>query len=282
MRSYRQFQSGVALAMLMWFVAALSLLVAALVAQSRLDVRLTQLHRDQAIAAASGDGAVQLAMDQWYAAKNNAAKQGWMQVGIHFDDRDIQVTIVSLSGLIDVNNAPPELLTKAFAIAGNVPMEQAEVLARRVVNYRKPSLQDDKHQRNRHFDTLEDLLRVPGVGRDLIERLRPVMYGASTGQPGVNIGFAPPEVLAVLGADADQARRLVNARGGDGVNLGGSGFATDFQSTRHMLLYRVDAIVNVNGKQFLRRCWVKMGRSAQGMLPWRIYRREAPRLLSTG
>ncbi len=275
-------QKGVALAMLMWFVAALSLLVVALVAQSRLDVRLAQLHRDQAIAAAVGDGAVQLGMDRWYATKIGGTKRGWSQTNVMLGGISAQVTVVSLSGLIDVNTAPPGLLVKAFTVAGKVPMERAEALAQRVVNYRNPPRQQGRLKYNPHFDVLEDLLRVPGIGRELLERLRPVMYGAGTGQPGVNVGFAPPAVLAVLGADADQAQRIVSARGGDGANMGGFGFAREFQSTRHIMMYRVDAVVNVNEKQFLRRCWVKIGRSAQGVLPWHIYRREPPRLLSTG
>ena len=51
-------QRGVALAMLLWMLAALTLLVSGVVFQSRTDVQLTRLHLDQARAQAAAQGGV--------------------------------------------------------------------------------------------------------------------------------------------------------------------------------------------------------------------------------
>ena len=57
-------QQGVALAIVVWFIAGMSLLVASIVSQATVDTRLAQLHVAKAEAAAAGDGAIQLMLAQ--------------------------------------------------------------------------------------------------------------------------------------------------------------------------------------------------------------------------
>ena len=53
-------QQGVAIAMVAWFLAAMSLLVVGIVSEAQNDVRMAQLHSSKARAIAAGDGAIQL------------------------------------------------------------------------------------------------------------------------------------------------------------------------------------------------------------------------------
>ena len=55
-------QRGVALAVVVWFIAGMSLLVAGIVSQARVDIQLAQLHLFRAQAEAAGDGAIHLLM----------------------------------------------------------------------------------------------------------------------------------------------------------------------------------------------------------------------------
>ena len=58
----RRRQEGVALAIVVWFLAAMSLLVSGIVFQARVDTRLAQLHAASAKAMSAGDGAIQLTL----------------------------------------------------------------------------------------------------------------------------------------------------------------------------------------------------------------------------
>ena len=55
-------QRGVALAVVMWFIAGMSLLVAGIVGHARVDLQLAQVHVARAKAVAAGDGAIRLAL----------------------------------------------------------------------------------------------------------------------------------------------------------------------------------------------------------------------------
>ncbi len=58
----RKGESGVALGIVVWFIAGMALLVSGIVSEARIDTRLAQLHYFKAQAAAAGDGAINLAL----------------------------------------------------------------------------------------------------------------------------------------------------------------------------------------------------------------------------
>ena len=57
-------QKGVALAIVVWFIAGMSLLVAGIVSHARVDTQMAQLHIAKAKAVAAGDGAIQLMLGE--------------------------------------------------------------------------------------------------------------------------------------------------------------------------------------------------------------------------
>ena len=55
-------QRGVALGVVVWFIAGMALLVSGIIAEARIDTRMAQIHYFRAQAAAAGDGAINLAL----------------------------------------------------------------------------------------------------------------------------------------------------------------------------------------------------------------------------
>jgi general secretion pathway protein K len=116
---YRRSQSGVALAIVVWFIAAMSLLVAGIVAQAKVDTRMAQSHVARAHAVAAGDGAIQLMLA---AIQSNQIKgyrgRGVPQLDFEIGEQKVSVSLVPVGGLIDLNGASKELLVELFAGSG--------------------------------------------------------------------------------------------------------------------------------------------------------------------
>ena len=55
-------QQGIALGVVVWFIAGMALIVSGIVSEAKVDTRMAQLHYFRAQAAAAGDGAINLAL----------------------------------------------------------------------------------------------------------------------------------------------------------------------------------------------------------------------------
>jgi type II secretory pathway component PulK len=263
-------QQGVALAIVVWFIAGMSLLVAGIVAQARVDTHMAQIHVARAKAAAAGDGAIQLMMVDLMTSRREAGAlpEGRYRVG----EIDVAVMLVPQAGLIDINRAQPEVLAALFLLAGGLPEEEARLLAETVVQSRTAPV-----GQGLRLHAVEDLLRVPGVSRTLLDSVRDFIVVADSGQGVVNWSLAPDELLQVLAranpaqADAVRARRG-GAGAGDPRSAGG-------QTASRSGAYRADAIVRYGDKTWLRRRWISIQTSSSSALPWRVTRTEPPRVL---
>ena len=137
------------------------------------------------------------------------------------------VSLMDEAGRLDLNTAPPEILTRLLRSVGANPT-RAEALAAAVVEWRTPGPRPGPSgARGRPFGFVEELLQVPGFGRELLYgRPRRQRDGRTvfqrglmdfltvyTGASRVNVNYAPAEVLAALpGMDRERARSLVAAR----------------------------------------------------------------------
>ena len=116
---------------------------------------------------------------------------------------------VRKSARVDLNTAPKELLSGLFTSIG-VRREMADDLADRIVawrtapaegqdqeasNYRTAGLQ--YAPRGAPFPHVDELSLVLGVTPDLMERIAPFVTVYS-GQPGINVLAASPQVVAAL------------------------------------------------------------------------------------
>jgi len=241
----------------------MSLLVAGIVSQARVDTQMAQVHVARAKAAAAGDGAIQLMMVDLMTRQRGA---GEFPVGRYrLGEVEVTVSMLPAAGLIDINRAQPEVLFALFSLAGGLPEEQARLLAGTVVQSRTAGAA------GRQMDAVEDLLRVPGASRTLLDSVRDFIVVGESGQGGTNWSLAPDEILDVLArsnpAQADAVRARRSSPGAGGQTAGRSG------------AYRADAIVRYGDKTWLRRRWVSIETSSSTALPWRYTRTEPPRVL---
>jgi general secretion pathway protein K len=263
-------QQGVALAIVVWFIAGMSLLVAGIVAQARVDTHMAQVHVARAKAAAAGDGAIQLMMVDLMTSRRTG---GHVPVG-RYRVGDIEATVLMVpeAGLIDIGSAQQEVLFALFLLAGRLPEEQARLLAETVVKSRSAAA--DQGVR---LHAVEDLLRVPGFSRTLLDAVRDfIVVGGSSGG-AINWSQAPEALLEILARANPAQADAVRARRG---NAGGSKVRSDGgQAASVSGAYRADAIVRYGDKTWLRRRWLSIETSSSSALPWRFTRTEPPRVL---
>ncbi|MFV0478777.1 MAG: hypothetical protein ACK5ME_13220 [Parahaliea sp.] len=271
-------QRGVALAVVMWFLAAMSLLVAGIVAHSRVDTQLAQIHVARAKVAAAGDGAIQLMMDRFLSAGVKRADRdsalpnsGRFQLG----DMAVQVSIRPASLLIDVFSAPPRLLAALFVHRGGLSDARAQALAETMVKLRSSRRSTAQQSTSVVLATQEDLLQLPGFSRVLLDAITDDIVpvpGSSVGRVG---GVSPAAVI-----DALQVGGELQLGTDDGADAEGG---TGSRNLQDSTLLRVDAVIEYNGQRWLRRRWLKISPGSDSGLPWHSIRIEAPRVVaSTG
>jgi hypothetical protein len=277
-------QRGVALAILVWFIAAMSILVAGVVMQARVDIKLAQLHSGKARAEALADGAIQLVL----AHARYLETQGEFFVRAQhlfqqpMGDYTVSVSLTPLSGLIDLNKAPEDLLFSVLLGAGNFDENVARELAISVVEWRTPGEGAEEEQegmRHGRFEAIEDLLLVPGFDRDLYEALRDSVYVSQKSLATIDWLAAPVEVLQRLGMNEQEALEYAQLRREeDAVSLGlPESVEPSFFSDASLSVFRVDAIVTVDDTTVLRRRWVDRDRQGPDQLPWHFFHTEPVR-----
>lgn len=271
-------QSGVALAIVVWFIAGMSLLVAGIVSHARVDTQMAQLHVARAKAVAAGDGAIQLMMaDVVTGDVTVSAGQGLPSRAYRIGDLEVVVDLVPTAGLVDLNSASAKLLAALFVVAAQLDAAEAQTVANNVIKWRSSGTVTRGRAR---FATLEDLLRVEGIGRTLLDAVRDYVVAGAPTQRGTNWPLAPEMVWAVMQKmDPQKADAVLRSRdraagsGEEGKRKAGSSFAGGS--------YRLDAVVHYGDKAWLRRRWVSMTTVRSSLLPWRMVRTEAPRVVDS-
>lgn len=271
-------EQGVALAIVVWFIAGMSLLVAGIVATARVDTQMAQTHVARAKAMAAGDGAIQLMMVDAMTGKRDESTPpvGNYRLG----DIEVTVALQPAAGLIDINGASADVLYALFLLVGGLREEEARLLAENMIQSRT-AVQGQRGSVK--LAAIEDLLRVPGSSRTLLDSVRDFIVVSESGKGGTNWAQAPDALLGVLSrvdpakADAVRARQGSAAAsfprppGSSSRNSGTGGSLTGS--------FRADAIVRYGDKLWLRRRWITIESSPFTTLPWHITRTEPPRVL---
>lgn len=311
----RRYQNGVALAILVWFLAAMSLLVAGIVMQARIDIKLAQLHATRARVEAAADGAIQLALAQLLQPQQEGELSHPVPPSQDFSVGGFNVTVnfTPVSGLININTAPEELLFLVFSAANDLDEGAAHELALNVVAWRSanppgngPTDQSAQESgpghdsgsaspgaasaapgnvRHARFEAIEDLLLVSGINRQIYTAVEDTVYVSQVGQSGVDWASAPVSVLRVLGGmDAELAQQLAASRSSDQADglVAPDGLDLSFQEATQLSSYRIDAVVELDGSVFNRRRWVDRDRPGSDGLPWSFFRTEALRVMPSG
>lgn len=261
-------ERGVALAVVVWFIAGMSVLVAGIVAQARVDTQLAQIHLFRAQAEAAGDGAIRLLLADLLGAD---AAQGFEQSlpggEYRLGEFRVQVLAVPVAVLVDVNAAPLPVLASVL-LQGGVEAAEADRLAASMVEWRS------SRQRSRsgpvRFEVIEDMLRVEGMTRARLDAIRHLVTANATGRGLANLPPSREDHLAALSALAPQAWAGAAAPTAPDIAAMAAGSAGS---------YRVDAIVSLGGRQWLRRRWIAMRPASGSRLPWASERAEVVRVV---
>lgn len=262
---------GMVLVAVLWIVAALSVVVTGMTHSVRGEVRQVAAASQAAQGAAVGGGAITVALQGLASASGGAAP--YLRADINILGREVAVVAMALTGFIDLNAAPAPLLEKLFAVAADVPADQAGALAQAIVARRSRT---DPQGRPLRMEAVEDLLMVPGIDYEVYAKVAGLLTTDTRGSGRVNVRAAPPAVLAVL-ANGDRATAQRIAQGRDAGAVGLDTTALDPQlvdnapSRRYLLQARVPL---PDGAWLLTSRWVDLSDGRQEGLPWRVFHAE--------
>jgi general secretion pathway protein K len=296
-RVLRSRQAGVALVAVLWMVAALALLAAALAATSRADLRSAQAARAFAEAAALGDAAIQLAALELRSMPSPPARPG--RESYEIDGRRVDILVSPVGGFVDLNRAPESLLHDLFRHGAGVDEALAETLAQRIIDWRDADrsalphgAEDDAYAaagvryrtRGGPFESPEDLLQVLGLSFDVYDKVTAfvTVYGRA---PRVDPLAAASGLLRVLARGDDaHAGRVAAARDSGESIIDMSAFVQEhLQRSSSGTRFRIEARIGDDGARRLARVrWIDLANKGAGGLPWRTLRAEPVRAIDPG
>lgn len=227
-RRHRPVQAGIALVVVLWVLALLSVIAGSLVFSSRTEVLMAGNLSSLAQAEALADAGVHKAIHEL--ARPQTDPQRWKGDGLtrlwNFAGTELRVTILDESAKVDLNAAPTVLLKGLFRALG-VAEPDTDALADAVADWRDPDDLRSLHgaekadyaaagrdygPANGQFETIEELRQVLGMSDDLFRKLETLVTVQSR-QSGINAGVAPREVLLALpGATAEQVDLFLEQR----------------------------------------------------------------------
>ena len=202
-------ERGLALVSVLWGVAILSLIAAAMMSASVTSAHLDRNDWNAARAGSVADEAVnQAVLSLLDARASRQPRVDGVPTAITFDGVPVRLWIQDESGKINLNFAPKDLLQSLFVSAGMADGD-AGALADRIVALRPVA---NGVTTRLAFRSIDELLTVPGVSRALLTLIAPALtvYGKST---EINMQFAPREALRALPNMDEQAiERLLKDR----------------------------------------------------------------------
>ncbi len=233
-------RKGFALLAVLWTMALLAVIVTRLAAAAHTETRIAVNLRRAAEMREAADGAVHVAavhvLDRSEHHWNPHATPGPHLV--QENGTEVEVWLRDESDLIDINSAPPEMLATALVIVGLEPPKAEQVAAALVAWRMSPTLPVAQLPGRAYappgeaFRDIDEILMVPGMTRDLLDKLAPhlTLYSAEPPASGTRdmlaaatlrrlhaqTGYEPPPRLR----DRAQVVRVVaTARGEDGAGF---------------------------------------------------------------
>jgi general secretion pathway protein K len=218
---------GVALIAVLWVVLLLSVIAGSVAMLARTELGLSRNLVLSAKAEALAEGGIHLAINALLApgaaARAFADGRVWR---VELEAGSLDVSITDVTGRIDLNTAPPELVASLFRAAGAEP-ELAETLAERIADWRdaddmpRPNGGEQADYANYEpplrvangpFLAADEIMRVPGMTADLWARIANAVTVHSR-RPGVNPQYASSvALLALPGMDAVKVDAIIAAR----------------------------------------------------------------------
>jgi len=221
--------AGIALVVVLWMLALLSVIAGSLVYATRTEVQIAGNLASLAQAEALADAGVARAIMEMQRPKSADPAQ-WRADGLPrqwpYQEALLTIAILDESGKIDINTATPQLLVSLFQSVGAAdPEALADALKdwRDTDDLRSPKGAEKEDYAaagktygpaNAAFESIDELRQVLGMTDDLYQRLERSITVHSY-QPGVNTAVAPRQVLLALpGATPDQVDAYIEQRRG--------------------------------------------------------------------
>lgn len=201
---------GSALILVLWLVAALSLVVLSGAKNIRLQTRsiatsMTQLRVESVL-----DGAMQLAAQRLLHSPELSRRYQWLQLQLGEDHIWLEVT--PASGLVDVNVASPALMQALFQNVGKLSSDEAKVYSSRVKDWIDPDQDPDgvggaeapqyraagwpSIPRNGPMQDPSEMRSVLGMAPNLYETIKPFL--GLNGQQNISIDAAPSALIDAM------------------------------------------------------------------------------------
>jgi general secretion pathway protein K len=217
----RQDERGIALVMVIWVLALLSLMAMSFMAEARVELRRTANLRARAEAEALAEAGINIAVARLIAEHGEIHPQPWTET---IAGETVSLSVVDEHGKIDLNEADPEFLAGLFKSEG-MPPNSASALAQAIVDFRDPDhdagpqgAEDAEYPagsagaKDDRFATVDELLQVHGMTPQLYARIAPLVTVHSV-MPVVDPLTADPRVLAAVpGIDRAELSRFLKLR----------------------------------------------------------------------
>lgn len=279
----RKHHAGTALVLVLWLVAALSLVVLAGAHGVRQQTQRVAVDLDRLRAEAVLDAALQLGVQRLMADRGSAGqfRVFRMQLG----QNAVSVEILPSGGLVDVNVASDALLGALLQKVGGLAPGEAAILVSRIRDFIDP---DDTPggvggaeapqyraagrqimPRNAALEDLSELRAVLGMTPELYEIISP--YLGINGQQRIDIGSAPPALIDALSGQPGLGARVHSSPPEMRTGALLSGAAAEFFTSARASggAVKVRAFMKTDGERWWQReAWVDLSERPDSLTPW--------------
>lgn len=288
----RKHHAGTALVLVLWLVAALSLVVLAGAHGVRQQTQRVAVDLDRLRAEAVLDAALQLGVQRLMADRGAASQ--FRMLRMQLGQNAVSVEILPSGGLVDVNVASEALLGALLQKVGGLAPGEAAILASRIRDFIDP---DDTPggvggaeapqyraagrqimPRNAALDDLSELRAVLGMTPELYEIISP--YLGINGQQRIDIGSAPPALIDALSGQSGLGARVHSSPPEMRTGALLSGAAAEFFASARSSggAVKVRAFMKTDGERWwLREAWVDLRERPDSLTPWTMLSLEPTR-----
>lgn len=240
MKIVRCRQQGIALMLVLWVLALLTIIAMGLTATQRTETVLAGNQLDTVRFRAAAEAAVNYAVLNLLAQSSVLEEDAdiWVPDGFarpwYFAGESLEIKVFNEASRIDLNKAPKDLLDALFFATG-LPEDDAAALADAIEDWRDANdltqlngAEDGDYEdagrpygaKDGPFDSVEELQQVLGVSRGIYRMLAPSLT-VDSGSPNVNLEFAQTLVQAAVQgisfADAELVQQEAQAVAKSGV-----------------------------------------------------------------
>ena len=194
-------QRGMALIVVLWMLAALSLFAASLGTLVRDQAQQALVQRNLVQGQAIGEAAMYLALEKIQQENRRPVAE---TLAIAFAHHTVQIHFQPWAGLVNINQAPAPTWKALLQGAAGLSAQQAGALAQTIVSTREQMRQEQARAFSQPWEAVQDILQVPGLGYGTYIQLQPYLVASEKNTRTVGQNAAPPELLRWLQAQAPE------------------------------------------------------------------------------